>query len=106
MGDRITSKFQLNNTGTAGAKNVQLRVKLPRELKLISVKGAKFQQTENGILFETIDELPPRSKAAYELVLEPIAEADAQLSLEISADHLTKPGKRVETIQIARDALK
>lgn len=106
VGDRITSKFQLNNNGTAGAKNVQLRIKLPRELKLISVKGAKFQQTENGIIFETIEELPPRSKAAYELVLEPIAEADAQLGLEISADHLTKPGKRVETIQIARDALK
>lgn len=106
VGDRITSKFQLNNSGTAGAKNVQLRIKLPRELKLISVKGAKFQQTENGIIFETIGELPPRTKAAYELVLEPIAEAEAQIGLEISADHLTKPGKRIETIQIAQDALK
>jgi uncharacterized repeat protein (TIGR01451 family) len=107
IGDRITSKFQLNNTGTAAANNVQLRIKLPRELKLISVNGAKYQQKDNVILFESIDELPPRSKAAYELVLEPVAEADAQIGLEISAAHLKdKPGRRVETIQIARDPLK
>lgn len=106
IGDRITSKFQLNNTGTAAASNVQLRIKLPRELKLVSINGARYQQKDNVILFESITELPPRSKASYELVLEPIAEADAQIGLEISADHLTKPGRRVETIQIARDALK
>lgn len=106
VGDRITSKFQLNNTGTAAARNVRLRIKLPRELKLISVKGAKFQKEEDSVVFETIGELPPRTKAAYELVLEPIAEADAQIGLEISADHLSKPGRRVETIQIANDALK
>ncbi len=107
VGDRITSKFQLNNMGTASANNVQLRVKLPRELKLISVnKGVNFQQKEEYILFEPISELAPRKKVAYELILEPIAEADAQIGLEISADHLTKPGRRVETIQIARDALK
>ena len=106
VGDRITSKFQINNTGTSAAKNVQLRIKLPRELKLISVKGAKFQQNDNVVLFETIGELPPRTRAAYELVLEPTAEADAQIGLEISAEHLTRPGRRVETIQIARDTLK
>ncbi len=106
LGERITSRFQLNNTGTAAAMNVQLRIRLPRELRLISVKGAKFQQQEDDIIFDPIIELAPRTKAAYELVLEPIAEADAQIALEISADHLTKPGRRIETIQIARDALK
>lgn len=106
VGDRITSKFQLNNTGTAAASNVQLRVRLPRELRLISVKGANFQQKDDYVQFEPIGELAPKTKMAYELVLEPIAEADAQIGLEISADHLSKPGRRVETIQIARDALK
>ena len=106
LGERITSRFQLNNNGTAAATNVQLHIKLPAELRLISVKGAKFQQKGNEVWFESISELAPHTKAAYELVLEPAEEADAQIVLEISADHLNKPGRRIETIQIARDALK
>lgn len=106
VGEQITSRFQLSNTGTSSANNVQLRIKLPRELRLISVKGANFQQRDDYLLFETIGELAPRKKVAYELVLEPMAEADAQIGLEIAADHLAKPGRRIETIQIARDALK
>lgn len=106
VGDKITSKFQLNNTGTAAANNVQLRVRLPAELRLVSVKGTKFQQRDDLIVFDPISELAPKSRASYELVLEPVEEADAQIALEILADHLTKPGRRIETIQIAADALK
>lgn len=106
VGERITSRFQLNNSGTAPASQVQLKLRLPPELKLVSVKGAKFQKKNDYIVFDPIDELAPRAKAAYELVLEPIEEAEAQIRLEISAEHLNKPGVRVETIQIARDMLK
>jgi len=106
VGERITSRFQLNNTGTAAASQVQLKLRLPPELRLVSVKGAKFQKKNDYIVFDPIDQLAPRAKAAYELVLEPVEEAEAQIRLEISADHLNKPGVRVETIQIARDALK
>ena len=107
VGDQITSKFQLNNSGTAVATNVQLKIRLPRELRLISVKGGKFKQTDDDVvIFESIDEFAPRTKIAYELVWEPTAEADAQIELEISADHLQKPGRRIESIQIARDPLK
>ena len=106
LGERITSKFQLNNTGTAPATNVQLRVRLPAELRLISVKGSKFQQRDDLVVFDSISELAPKTKVSYELVLEPVEEADAQIALEISADHLNKPGRRIETIQIAADALK
>lgn len=106
LGDRITSRFQLNNNGTSSATNVQLRIHLPPELRLIQVRGSKYRQEEDLIIFEAISELAPRTKAAYELILEPIEEADAQIELEISADHLTKPGRRIETIQIAKDALK
>ena len=107
VGDKITSKFQLKNTGSATARNVQLRIQLPPELRLVNVRGTKFQKTKNNtVIFDPIDELSPRSHAAFELVLEPTEEADARMSIEISANHLTKPHRREETIQIARDALK
>ncbi len=106
VGDQITSKFQLKNSGTAPAQNVQLKIRLPKELRLVKVRGARFQQNDDTILFDSIVELLPRAVAAFELVLEPIEEADARIGLEISANHLTKSHRREETIQIARDPLR
>lgn len=106
LGDRITSRFQLKNTGTAVANDVQLRIRLPRQLRLSSVRGAKYQQVNDMLVFESIDELAPKSAASYELVLEATDEGDAQITLDIFARHLNKPGHRVEMIQIAKDTLK
>lgn len=106
VGDKITSKFQLKNMGTATARNVQLKIQLPPELKLVNVRGTRFQKTKNNtIIFDSIDELAPKSNAAFELVLEPTEEAEARISIEILADHLSKPHRREESIQIARDSL-
>ena len=35
--------------------------------------------------------------------MEAVSEADAQMNLEISADHLGKPARRSETVQIAAE---
>ena len=106
VGDRITSKLQLKNTGTASARNVQLSIRLPSELRLVEVRGRNFQKKADRIVFDSIDELAPRTNVAFELILEPTSEADARIQLEISAEHLTKPHRRDETIQIVQDALK
>ena len=106
VGDRITSKLQLRNAGTASARNVQLSIRLPSELRLVEVRGRNFQKKADRIVFDSIDELAPRTNVAFELILEPTSEADARIQLEISAEHLTKPHRRDETIQIVQDALK
>jgi uncharacterized repeat protein (TIGR01451 family) len=106
VGDRITSKLQLKNTGTAPARHVQLSIRLPTELRLVEVRGRKFHQKGDTVIFDSIDELAPRKNVAFELILEPTSEADARIQLEISAEHLTKPHRRDETIQIVQDALK
>ena len=106
VGDRITSKLQLKNAGTAPARNVQLSIRLPSELRLVEVRGRKFHQKGDRVIFDSIDELAPRTNVAFELILEPTSEADARIQLEISAEHLTKPHRRDETIQIVQDALK
>ena len=106
VGDRITSKLQLKNAGTAPARNVQLSIRLPSELRLVEVRGRNFQKKGDRVVFDLIDELAPRTNIAFELILEPTSEADARIQLEISAEHLTKPHRRDETIQIVQDALK
>lgn len=103
VGDRLTSKIQLKNHGSAAANNVSLSLRLPRELKLIEVRGSQYSVRDNAIVFAPVSTIGPREQAAFEVVMEAIAEADAQMNLEISADHLSKPARRSETVQIAAE---
>ena len=103
VGDRLTSKIQLKNSGSAPARNVALSISVPPEMKLIEVRGGRYQQVKNVIRFEPLAELAPRDAVAFELVMEAIAEADAKMDLQISADHLTKPARRTESVQIAKE---
>lgn len=104
VGDRLTSKIQLKNHGSAAAKNVSLSIRLPRELKLIEVRGGQYTVRDNMVTFDSVAAISPKDLVGFELVTEAIAEAeDAQMNLEISADHLTKPARRSETVQIAAE---
>lgn len=103
VGDRLTSKIQLKNHGSASARNVKLNIRLPRELKLVEVRGGQYSMRDNVIAFETVAAIGPKETSAFELIMEAVAEADAQMNLEISADHLSKPARRSETVQIAAE---
>ena len=103
VGDRLTSKIQLKNHGSAAATNVSLSLRLPPELKLMEVRGSQYSVRDNAIVFAPVSTIGPREQAAFEVVMEAISEADAQMNLEISADHLSKPARRSETVQIAAE---
>ena len=103
VGDRLTSKIQLKNHGSAAANNVALSIQLPRELKLIEVRGSQYSVRNQSIVFSPVAAIGPRESAAFEIVMEAVTEAEAQMTLEISADHLSKPARRSETLQIAAE---
>lgn len=103
VGDRLTSKIQLKNHGSASATNVGLSIHLPRELKLIEVRGGQYKLRDNLITFDSVQSISPDEATSFEVVMEAVAEAEAQMNLEISADHLSKPARRSETVQIAAE---
>ncbi|MDB5347630.1 MAG: conserved repeat domain protein [Schlesneria sp.] len=104
VGDRLTSKIQLKNHGSAVAKNVSLSIQLPPELKMVEVRGSQYTIRNNMITFDSVAAISPKELVSFEVVMEAVAEApDAQMSLEILADHLTRPAKRSETVQIAAE---
>ncbi len=103
VGDKLTSKIQLKNSGSAPARNVALSISVPRELRLVEVRGAKYVEAKNIIRFEPLGELGPRETVSFELVMEATAEADARMDLQITADHLPKPAHRIETVHIATE---
>lgn len=104
VGERITSKVQIKNNGSAVADHVKLAVNLPPELKLVSVKApAAYQVTGQRLQFEPVDSLPPRTGATFELVLEAVATGDVRLELQIAADHLRLPVRHEEAVQVISD---
>ncbi|MCX7392707.1 MAG: hypothetical protein NTW75_01120 [Planctomycetales bacterium] len=102
VGDKLTSKIQLSNKGNASARNVRLSVSIPRQLKLVEVRGVQYQTEKDLIRFEPLVELNPHDTATFEIVMEAIEEADALMDLQISAEHLSKPARRQETVQIEK----
>ncbi len=103
IGDKLTSKIQLKNSGSAPARNVALSISVPKELRLVEVRGARYQETKNVVRFEPLAELGTRETVSFDLVMEAIAEADARMDLQITADHLPKPAHRIETVHIATE---
>lgn len=100
-GERLTSRLQIKNNGSATAENVGLVVELPPELKLVSVKApSAYQVTGQRLQFEPIGQLPARTGATFELVLEAVAAGDVRLELQISADHLKRPVRHEEAVQV------
>ncbi len=101
VGEKITSKVQIKNNGSAVADNVRLTVNLPPELKLVNVKApAAYQVIGQRLEFEAVPSLAPKTGATFELVLEAVAAGDSRLEMQFAADHLRLPVKHEEAVNV------
>jgi uncharacterized repeat protein (TIGR01451 family) len=101
VGEQMTSQIQLRNRGSAPAGRVALTVLIPDELRVVSAKGPSAHQvSDQRLVFDPIDSLPAKDIATYEIVLEGISPGDSRLELQIAADHLRRPVKHEEAVQI------
>jgi len=105
VGEKVTTKIQLQNRGSATAKRVGLQIDLPTEMKLVSAAGPSTYKIEGQrLIFEPVSTIDASGSAAYELVLEAKAAGDSRLEMQISADHLKRPVRHDEPIQVVTDA--
>lgn len=101
IGEQVTSRIQLRNKGTATAKKVGLTITLPPELRLVSAKGpGKHRQEASRVIFDPLDEVLPSGTAEFQLVFEAQAAGDSRLEMQLSADHLRRPVRHEEAVQI------
>jgi uncharacterized repeat protein (TIGR01451 family) len=101
IGEQVTSRIQLRNKGTATAKNVGLTITLPPELRLISAKGpGTYKQEASRLVFDPIDEVLASGVLEFQLVFEAQAAGDSRLEMQISADHLRRPVRHEEAVQV------
>lgn len=105
VGEQLTTKVQVQNRGTATAKRVGLQIDLPTEMKLVSASGPSTYKIDGQrLIFDPIASIDANGSAAYELVLEAKAAGDSRLEMQISADHLKRPIRHDEPIQVVADA--
>lgn len=101
IGEQVTSRIQLRNKGTATAKNVGLTITLPPELRLVSAKGpTQYRQEASKLVFDPVDELLASGSADFQLVFEAQSSGDSRLEMQISADHLRRPVRHEEAVQV------
>ncbi|MDZ4688480.1 MAG: hypothetical protein SH850_25680 [Planctomycetaceae bacterium] len=101
IGEQVTSRIQLRNKGTATAKNVGLTIALPPELKLVSAKGPGQHRQEAGrVVFDPVDEVLASGTAEFQLVFEAQSAGDSRLEMQISAEHLRRPVRHEESVQV------
>ena len=105
VGEKLTTKIQVQNRGTATAKQVGLEIDLPAEMKLVSAAGPSTYKVDGQrLIFDAVSSIEANGSAAYELVLEAKAAGDSRLEMQISADHLRRPIRHDEPIQVVSDA--
>jgi uncharacterized repeat protein (TIGR01451 family) len=102
IGERATIRITCKNQGTSAAKNTILSASLPPELKLVDAKGpSTWAEDGNVVTFEAVPSLAPNETAKFEVEVEGLAEGDARIELQMSADHLQRPLQRDEPLRVA-----
>ncbi len=104
IGERVTTKIQIKNRGSAVARRVAFSVDLPPGLKLISANGpGRVKEQGNQLIFEPIPELNVQEQMTFDITVEALGAGDSLLGLKVQAEHLNRPMTRDEIIQVVPD---
>jgi uncharacterized repeat protein (TIGR01451 family) len=101
IGETVTLKIVVGNRGTAQATNVALKMTIPDELELASIQGpAKYERAGNRLDFSPVASIDDSEPATYEVAFKARRAGDVRLSMEVTADQLSKPLSREEAILV------
>jgi uncharacterized repeat protein (TIGR01451 family) len=101
IGEQVTLRVIGRNRGTSAASNVKLKVALPAQLSLVSVRGpGKYRVSEGTITFDTIDTLAGKNRAIYDLTVKAVAQGDSRVKVQIQSDEVSKPLHREEAVLV------
>lgn len=104
IGEKVISRLQVKNTGTADARNVYLVVDVPPGLEFVSAKGpSRYKASRDQIVFDPLPQLPMGKLGTYELEFQALDAGDQHLGLQVGAEHLSKPLSRDEPIQVINE---
>jgi len=95
IGERISCRVKIHNSGTETATGVMLSVLPPDEMTIVNVKGpVKYEQDGAQINFAKIDSIGPEEQVTVDLLLEAAVPGDTRLQVQIQSDQMQRPLNR------------
>jgi uncharacterized repeat protein (TIGR01451 family) len=92
------------NQGSKAATNVQLIALIPAELKFLQAEGVTRYRTEAGrVIFEPIDNLPPKSETVYRIRAQGITAGDVRLKVQLTTSEIPQPITKEESTRVYAD---
>jgi len=105
VGEQVTLRIIGHNRGTAASSDVRLKVTLPKQLKLVRVRGqGKYKSEGQAITFQPVASLPGKKQIVYDLVLRAAAAGDSRVKVQIESEEMSKPLSREEAVLVLPDA--
>jgi uncharacterized repeat protein (TIGR01451 family) len=84
VGEKTTYKIIVTNQGTAPDENIQIKVKMPREMDAIKASGdAKGMIRGKTVTFDTVPVLEPKATVTFYVEVKASSKGDARIRVEL-----------------------
>lgn len=103
LGAETTYEIRVNNSGSKADSNVQVQLRLPTGLKLISTDGDAGTDGRGLVAFQPKPQLTPGSDFAYTIRVQGIAPGNYIVQAIVSSDQNPKPVTKEESTLVYAD---
>jgi uncharacterized repeat protein (TIGR01451 family) len=104
INSETTYEIRVVNNGAKAAQNIEVFVKLPREITAITADGATRAKVEpHQVIMEPIRELAPRADAVYRIKVRGLAEGDHIVEVFLRSDEVTTAVMKQESTKVYDD---
>jgi uncharacterized repeat protein (TIGR01451 family) len=104
VGGETGYEIRVVNQGTKAATNVQVGVKLPAGMQLVSAEGeTQHKEMQGAIVFEPLEQLAAKADTVYRVRVQGTAAGDQRVTVEVNTDDLAQPIRREESTLVYGD---
>jgi uncharacterized repeat protein (TIGR01451 family) len=104
VGRETGYEIRVVNQGTKAATNVQVAVKLPAGMQLVSAEGeTQHAEQQGAVIFEPLAQLAAKADTVYRVRVQGTAAGDQRVTVEVNTDDLAQPIRREESTLVFGD---
>jgi len=101
VGEPVLMRISTRNRGNFEASNVKLKLTIPAELEVVSIKSpVRYTQSGNTVDFAPQPTIAADGASDYEISLKAANAGDVRIGIEIQADQMQRPLRREEAVVI------
>ncbi len=100
-GSHVTYQIRINNKGTAQAKNVNITLSVPPQLKFVSAKGATFKQiSRDKIQIRSTQNISAKKGITFYATFKAVVEGEGSVGVHAQGDHMKRPITHDEEVRV------